>query len=244
MVAVGRTLAKSRSPYASFVEEQAKEALAVGMDLAAMGVSAVPFAGGPLAGLLQGLTNRQFRRRLRMFEETVSALDHRLELLESRMADDDFEELVEDACSAADHNRSDDALRILGRTLAVAAKVEPFVGKAHLIVDVVAELAPEHVAVLTDAALHYRRGDEPWFHPTTFHGRPRDSFVYTLPNLEPVIDPVIAHLEGRGLLSRKAPPTFDFKHPQASDKPPEWASTEFGVEVVKLIAEPASDPPQ
>ena len=55
-------------------------AVAVGMDLAAVGISWVPMAGAPVAVLLQGVTNRQLRRRIRLLEQVVKDLGGRVEV--------------------------------------------------------------------------------------------------------------------------------------------------------------------
>ena len=50
------------------------------MDLAAVGISWVPMAGAPVAVLLQGVTNRQLRRRIRLLEQVVKDLGGRVEV--------------------------------------------------------------------------------------------------------------------------------------------------------------------
>ena len=52
-------------PIKGVATEGPRDLAALGTDLAAFGVSWVPLAGGPVATLLQGVTNRVFRRRIR-----------------------------------------------------------------------------------------------------------------------------------------------------------------------------------
>lgn len=180
------------------------ELVAVGMDLAAVGISWVPMAGAPVAALLQGVTNRQLRRRICLIEQVlddlvvkdlvVNDLDDRLVVLEKLMAAHEADaELVEDAARYADHCRCEEGIRLMGRIVAfgVSSRTELGMGMAHLLLDAVGRLQPEHLTLVREFAIlrHVSEHADQWSPGQRERGR--QSLVQFLPALSDLIDPLI-----------------------------------------------------
>ena len=132
------------------------EAAAVAGDLLATVGSAIPFVGGPLAGIQQTMVNRETRKRLKFLEDLVAELrmqfEGRLDVLEENLKDPARREMVLDATDKAANVPDGEPRELLVQVVADGletndaeqlALVGPFV-------DVISELRPEHLVVLRE----------------------------------------------------------------------------------------------
>lgn len=224
-------------PINETVPESGSDIAAAGVDLVAIGTSFVPVAGGPMAALLQGLSNRKFRRRIRYLEALCKNLGCRVEVLEKRMAgDEDDAELVEEAAGYADHCRSEEGLSLMGCIVAagLSSTAESSRGIAHLLLDAVGRLAPEHLALIREfAMLRYASQDPDRWHPGN-RERGRQSLVHFLPGLAELIDPLLGHLEAAGLIRR-----WDREQETVTRftdrRDVQWGLTTFGVQIARYL---------
>lgn len=231
-----------------------EEVASVGADLVTAGASAIPLVGGPVAGLFQAQSNRRLRgklreheRRLEVLGQIVADLGHRLELLQQATEDPARMDLLEDAAAFAARSRSAAARRLIARVTALAmlpTADASQIGRAHLLMEAVAQLQPEHLDVLEEIGTRRVLSGKAVGTASIGERRSIRGMVHFRPELADVIDPIVARLEGLGLIrmlpSEPSLPTPSRPTPRRSD--PEWSLTRFGVEVVKYMERPSNLP--
>lgn len=224
--------------------ERTRELVALGTDLAAFGVSWVPLVGGPVATLLQGVTNREFRRRIHLLEQIINDLGGRFDVLEKLMASDEGDaELMEDAIHYADHCRSEDGLRLMGRIVVfgVSTGDEGNLGKAHLLLDAVGRLQPEHLTLIREFATARNLNEKAGFWQPGQRERARQTLVEYLPELADLIDPLLGGLEAAGLIRRLDPEQQTVTR-FSNRRDVQWILTTFGVEVAQYLGPGGTSP--
>jgi hypothetical protein len=236
--------------YPVTVKERTNGAIDSGLDVLGAGVSAVPFAGGPTAGLLQAWTNRQLRHADRelarahaALEQVIEALSGRIDQLEARIGDPNFDEFLDDALSEASRATTQEAQRLIGQIIAVGVTKGP--GPAGIILEAVSGLKAGHLELLVefgkirgafDAGYLWRPSPPP---PHTLTGLRRT----VSPENVDVIDPMLATLESRGLIRQVEAASREPRNAFAGRANAAWALTMFGQQVVEFLHhEPGTNP--
>ena len=153
------------------------------------------------------------------------------------MADDEGDaELVEDAVRYADHCRSEEGLRLMGRIVAfgVNSGIESGMGKAHLLLDAVGQLQPEHLTLVREFAMLRYVSQHPDRWSPGYRERGRQSLAHFLPALTDLIDPLLGGLETAGLIRRSDPEQQAFTR-FSNRRDVQWSLTTFGMEVARYL---------
>jgi uncharacterized protein YutE (UPF0331/DUF86 family) len=152
-VALTGDLGAGDGQYPRRVSEKISEALVIATDVAAADVSAVPFAGGPVAGLVAAHGNRKLPKKLRYLEDLVKSLGERLTRLEAGEQSEAEAELIDHGLDVAAESRTDVQVDMCAAIVAAALRAERItVGQAHVFLSLLRDLEPEHVTALREIA--------------------------------------------------------------------------------------------
>lgn len=149
------------------MKERGKEIAAIGEDLGAVvltdlpaiAASIVPWAGPAAASLIQANTNHKVRKQVRFLRDVSENTGRRVERLEAALADDKLGELVAHGLDVAAEIRDDEQFALLAAVVAEGLN-DPetdHVDRAHVLIDVLRQLQPDHVRLLRDLLLFLKQ---------------------------------------------------------------------------------------
>jgi hypothetical protein len=215
------------------MDEHLAEGIAVGGDLVAAGVSAIPVIGGPIAGALAMAGNVARDRRIRYLQELVEALGGRVDRLEQAILEPALADLVEHGLEVAPSCRSDDQLslcsHIVAESLSEGAGSE-HAARAHIYLGIVQQLEPTHLEVLTRIS---QSSPVPAFASDTtsaLRGVLGTELSNTFPDLADIIEQVVAWLVALGLVEN-----VGLGRTGGPGPPVQWASTPFGDRLIEYL---------
>jgi hypothetical protein len=183
--------------------DQLVEAGHVVTDAATVAVSAIPLVGGPIATAAQAVENRSQRRAVRFLEDVVGSHGVRIDALEAATADERLGDLVDHGVRAASTAWAQEKMELLAGI--VAAGLQPGtsgaqVDRAHLLLTLVQSLEAVHIRALMVIGLP-RQGVGQLAAQRVTGGVSNDELLGRLPELNGVLDPVLATLEAQGLIA-------------------------------------------
>lgn len=179
-------------------DEGTQEVEAVGIDLVAAVVSAVPVVGGVIAGLIEAAEDRSRRRVIRMIQKSIEDHGLRLQDLEEAVEREDIAEVIDHSVRVAIDSRAEEKLDVLASIVAAGVLPGAQVEMSHLLLNLLATLEGVHIQVLMLIGL-----------PRPGGGQLRGKLVVGMeigqirrcrPDLAEVVGPVVAHLESQGLV--------------------------------------------
>lgn len=209
-------------------------------DLALVGVALIPMAGPGVAGAFQAGRNYRTRKvelyRDELLSRLVDDLSRRVDDLEEAMANPQRIDLVMRGSELAATTAGDETIRLIADFVAeglLPESTSEHLSRAQLLLDVVAQLHPDHLQVLRQ------------FDPNVIvHGGWRDGaggnpmsealLSQRLRGFEGFIGPLLARLTALGLIEELLQPTPPIPVP-GNTGPREWALTRFGVELVRFM---------
>lgn len=217
------------------MSERSQEVVAVGEDLVAAGLTALPLAGGAIAGLIQAHTNRRVRKELRFIREVVEYLDDRVDRLEAAQEDEQLGELVDHGLAAAADARGEDEFVLLAAIVAEGLKESPspeHIDRAHLLLDIVRQLQPDHVHLLRDLD-RFQRQDPSLAYTVTKDGIATTSYLLPLQPTDTAFRPLVGRLIALGLVEQRE---RSQGIPRLHDGPDlHWLVTPFGRELLNHL---------
>jgi len=216
-----------------------REWAAIAADIASAGLSTIPIAGGPIAGVMQAIDNHDIRKRQAMVEKVLAAFENRMGQFQASL--DDALDLLAHAARVAPSVSSGQIEDGIANIVVLAVLSEPpQLDRAHVLIDIAAQLTGDHLRVLREIGKSYtaayRISDR-----NQSHAWQPEALSRRLPDLEPVIEPLIAQLEAMGTLRDVGPTGV-----RATSGPLEngWALSRFGVLLLDHLdgREPTPDP--
>ncbi|MDA8355306.1 MAG: hypothetical protein M0Z95_03175 [Actinomycetota bacterium] len=133
------------------MDERGRELVSIGGDLVAAVVSAIPVAGGPIAGVIATAGNVERDREVAFIRHLVEKPGDRVDRLEAAATDRELADLVGHGVEVAAACRSDDILGLCAGVVADgldnSARAE-HLSRADLLLDILGQLHPDHIDVL------------------------------------------------------------------------------------------------
>ena len=176
------------------------------IDLTKIGVAAIPIVGGTVVEIIEVLDERRLRRVERFRDELLAQIGNRLVELETRMGEEEFANLMDDAVERAARTRSEAHIDLIARVVAEALTgnftFEQF-EYHHMLLRLVAELLPAHLQLLVEVGtIRVNVGGPPMDPaPTVGHGKTKRRLALQLPDLATFIDPLLAELLAFGVVN-------------------------------------------
>jgi hypothetical protein len=215
--------------------ERFTEAVAVVEDLLAAGASAIPVAGGPIAGIAQAITNHKLRKQLAFLDALYDELSERVEALEHIIRDAAHGEVLLEAIDEASTVAEGEPLTLLVRIVADGLQTsDPSdLRRLRLFMDVISQLRPEHIRLLRELGTVANAPG------VTVLYMARKWSIYALerrlPQLSAAIDPLIARVVSLGLAYQTG--TLSVATPGRPAPQPEWGLSKFGLNLIGYLYE-------
>jgi hypothetical protein len=192
------------------LEETPKELLAVGQDVLATALSAIPVFGGVLAGASQTLENHKVRRELAYWRSVIEELQtvvvdqsEQIHVLHEAFGDVRRTAIISQGLDIAVTRYDDEQLTLVGELVATAilpGTSDDGLSRAQMLLDLLGQLESAHLEVL-------RRMVATRQNPMMTVGH--DGVLPTaleklMPDLADVMDPLTARLSSLGLIENIA----------------------------------------
>jgi hypothetical protein len=220
------------------------EVVATALDLALVGIAAIPLLGAPAAGVVQAARNLRQRRVAEYREQLVNSLSARVADLEATVAglvaDERKADLLVRGAELASNSDGAETVRLIGRIVADGLLPDAnseHLTRASLLLDLASQLHPDHIAVLTEfAGLNLQPVQVDASTSFIQHGFGLDDLRRRLPSVTPIIGPLVARLESLGLVNQQ--PQRVPSIPVPGNQPvPVWEPTQFGRDLIAFLQE-------
>jgi len=184
------------------------------------------------AGLFQARRDHQMRRWTEFVNELLSSFSDEFELLSQRLADDRIQELIHQGLRRAEEARRSQ-VRVLALIVAEGVRADDTekIDRAHLLLDMAADLEPMHIQVL-NALAPPRQGDPKVRGSTAVPARLVEEW---LPALKGFASPILSSLVARGLVTRQDVETDPRSKATTQRREPLWAPTGFALALLEFL---------
>lgn len=176
----------------------------VAVDMAKIGASFIPLAGGAVTEIISVLDDRRVRRAERLRNRLIAEIGERLAAAEERLKDERFADLLDDAFERASRTRNEDHIDLIARVVADALCGNVCAGQLdqhHLLVRMAAELLPSHFVVLAEMGTQRESDGTRWGpYPSMTHQSTVGSLSRWCVELSDLMHAVVGDLLAAGLV--------------------------------------------
>lgn len=204
-------------------------------DLVAAVTSAIPIAGGPIAGLIATAGNAKRDREVAFVRHLLEKLGDRVDQLEAAAADRELSDLVGHGMEVAVVCRADDLLGLCAGIVADGideSATEEHLSRAHLLLDILGQLHPDHIQVLRTIAAEGPSEIGSALDPLTGVGISPERLPGVLPELADIVLQLVAWLTALGLVRNAGDQSAGTN---VRIGPPAIGLTTFGIELLQHL---------